>query len=120
MEIKLSAPVRAVDRQRVGEVHRVVVDLDQHAVIAIVVLGRGSLAGDVLVPVEFDHDGRRNARAAGTERGAGAIPRFRVQRNRLASTDVGSAGAHANARAQAARTQAARRDAWHTGARNGW
>jgi nucleotide-binding universal stress UspA family protein len=55
-QIRLRARVRAADNQVVGEVHRVVVDLEQHAVVSVVVLGRGPLARDVLVPLEFiDH-----------------------------------------------------------------
>jgi nucleotide-binding universal stress UspA family protein len=55
-QIRMRAPVRTLDKQLVGEVHRVVVDLEQHAVTSVVVLGRGPLARDVLVPLEFiDH-----------------------------------------------------------------
>jgi nucleotide-binding universal stress UspA family protein/sporulation protein YlmC with PRC-barrel domain len=51
--IQLRAQVRTRDNQHVGEVHRVVADLEQHAVASIVVLGRDRLARDVLVPVDF-------------------------------------------------------------------
>jgi nucleotide-binding universal stress UspA family protein len=52
-EIKLGAQVRSLDKPSVGEVHRVVVNLDQRAVVSIVVLGRGGLSRDVLVPVDY-------------------------------------------------------------------
>ena len=52
-QIKLGAQVRSLDAQRVGEVHRVVVDFDQQAIVSIVVLGRGGLGRDVLVPVDY-------------------------------------------------------------------
>jgi nucleotide-binding universal stress UspA family protein len=52
-QIRLRAPVRTLDNERVGEVHRLVLDLDQRAVVSLVVLGRGPLARDVLVPIEF-------------------------------------------------------------------
>jgi nucleotide-binding universal stress UspA family protein len=52
-QIKLGARVRSVDEQVVGEIHRVVVDLDQQAIVSIVVLGRGSLGRDVLVPADY-------------------------------------------------------------------
>jgi nucleotide-binding universal stress UspA family protein/sporulation protein YlmC with PRC-barrel domain len=52
-QIKLGTDVRTADGVRVGEVHRVVVDLDQQAIVGIVVLGRGVLGRDVLVPLDF-------------------------------------------------------------------
>jgi hypothetical protein len=52
-QIRLRAPVRSLDNDNVGEVHRVVVDLEQRAVVSLVVLGRGPLGRDVLVPIEF-------------------------------------------------------------------
>jgi nucleotide-binding universal stress UspA family protein len=51
--IEIEAPVRTRDGHRVGQVHRVVVDLDQQAVVGVVVLGRGPLARDILVPIDF-------------------------------------------------------------------
>jgi nucleotide-binding universal stress UspA family protein len=52
-ELKLRSEVRTRDNRRAGEVHRVVVDLEQHAVISIVVVGRDQLARDVLIPIDF-------------------------------------------------------------------
>jgi nucleotide-binding universal stress UspA family protein len=52
-QIKLREPVRTRDDHPVGEVHRVVVDLEQRAVVSIVVLGRDRLARDVVVPIDF-------------------------------------------------------------------
>jgi len=52
-QIQIRAPVRTLDNRVVGEVHRVVVDLEQHAIVSVVVLGRGPLSRDVLVPVDF-------------------------------------------------------------------
>ena len=52
-QIHLRAPVRTLDDELVGEVHRVVIDLDQRALVSVVVLGRGPLGRDVLVPVDF-------------------------------------------------------------------
>ena len=52
-QIHIRARVRTLDDELVGEVHRVVIDLDQRAIVSVVVLGRGPLARDVLVPVEF-------------------------------------------------------------------
>ena len=51
--IQIRARVRTLDHVVVGEVHRVVVDLEQQAVVGVVVLGRGPLARDVLVPADF-------------------------------------------------------------------
>jgi nucleotide-binding universal stress UspA family protein len=52
-QIRIRAPVRTLDDELVGEVHRVVIDLAQRAVVSVVVLGHGPLARDVLVPVDF-------------------------------------------------------------------
>jgi PRC-barrel domain len=51
-QIHIRAPVRTLDDELVGEVHRVVIDLEQRAIVSVVVLGRGPLARDVLVPVD--------------------------------------------------------------------
>ncbi len=51
--IRIHAPVRTLDGELVGEVHRVVIDLQQRAIVSVVVLGRGPLARDVLVPIDF-------------------------------------------------------------------
>ena len=51
--IKLGARVNSAEAQRIGEVHRVVVDLHQQAIVSIVVLAGGGLERDVLVPVDF-------------------------------------------------------------------
>ncbi|HZQ99292.1 MAG TPA: universal stress protein [Chloroflexota bacterium] len=51
--IRVRAPVRTGDSHHVGEVHRIVLDLDQRAVVGVVVLGRGPLARDILVPIDF-------------------------------------------------------------------
>jgi hypothetical protein len=45
--------VRSLDDQHVGEVHRVVVDLEQQALVALVLLTPGGLVRDLLVPVDF-------------------------------------------------------------------
>jgi nucleotide-binding universal stress UspA family protein len=52
-QLKFGARVRSIDGYLTGEVHRVVVDLGQRAVVSIVVLTRGGLARDILVPVDF-------------------------------------------------------------------
>jgi nucleotide-binding universal stress UspA family protein len=52
-QIPIRAPVRTLDDELVGEVHRVVINLEQRAIVSVVVLGRGPLARDVLVPVDF-------------------------------------------------------------------
>ena len=52
-QIKLGTDVRTADGVRVGEVHRVVVDMDQQAIVGIVVLGHSVLGRDVLVPLDF-------------------------------------------------------------------
>jgi hypothetical protein len=53
VQIYLRGPVRTLDNELVGEVHRVVIDLDQRAIVSVAVLGRGPLVRDVLVPVDF-------------------------------------------------------------------
>jgi uncharacterized protein YrrD len=53
MKIDIGAPVRTRDGRHVGEVHRVVVDLEDRAVTAIVVLKGRLLSRDVLVPLDF-------------------------------------------------------------------
>ncbi|MBV9354017.1 MAG: PRC-barrel domain-containing protein [Chloroflexi bacterium] len=62
-QIKIGAPVRTKDDRYAGEVHRVVVDLEQQAIVAIVALGRGVPARDALVPIDLiaslDADGIR-------------------------------------------------------------
>jgi nucleotide-binding universal stress UspA family protein/sporulation protein YlmC with PRC-barrel domain len=68
--IKIGAQVRTSDRQQVGEVHRVVLDLEQQAMVAIVVLDRGGLARDILVPADFVDrvdDGTLELRVRGDE-----------------------------------------------------
>jgi nucleotide-binding universal stress UspA family protein/sporulation protein YlmC with PRC-barrel domain len=50
--VKFGADVRTADGTRIGEVHRVIVQLDQQAIVAVVVLGGGILARDVLVPLD--------------------------------------------------------------------
>jgi nucleotide-binding universal stress UspA family protein len=51
--ITLRGPVRTRDHRLVGEVHRVVVDLEQRAVVSVVVLGRDRLARDIVIPIDF-------------------------------------------------------------------
>jgi hypothetical protein len=53
MNIEINARVRTQDGADVGRVHRVVVDLEQQAVVSIVVLKGGLLKRDVLVPLDF-------------------------------------------------------------------
>jgi nucleotide-binding universal stress UspA family protein/sporulation protein YlmC with PRC-barrel domain len=60
--VEIGAPVRTRDGEHVGQVHRVVLDLEQQAVVGVVVLrGPGLLARDVLVPIDLveqvDDDG---------------------------------------------------------------
>lgn len=43
-QIHIRAPVRTLENVLVGEVHRVVIDLDQRAIVSVVVLGRGPLS----------------------------------------------------------------------------
>jgi nucleotide-binding universal stress UspA family protein/sporulation protein YlmC with PRC-barrel domain len=67
---KIGAQVRTSDRQHVGEVHRVVLDFEQQAMVAIVVLGQGGLARDILVPADFVggvDDGALELRVGGEE-----------------------------------------------------
>jgi nucleotide-binding universal stress UspA family protein/sporulation protein YlmC with PRC-barrel domain len=67
---KIGAQVRTSDRQHVGEVHRVVLDFEQQAMVAIVVLGQGGLARDILVPTDFVgrvDDGALELRVGGAE-----------------------------------------------------
>jgi hypothetical protein len=53
VQIRIRAPVWTLDHEHVGEVHRVVIDLDERAAAGVVVLGRGALVRDVLVPVDL-------------------------------------------------------------------
>ncbi len=61
MNIEIGARVRTRDDADVGEVHRVVVDLERQAVASIVVLKGRLLSRDILVPLEYveraDEDG---------------------------------------------------------------
>jgi uncharacterized protein YrrD len=61
MQIDIGARVRTRDEGDVGEVHRVVVDLDRETVASIVVLKGRLLSRDILVPLEYvesaDDDG---------------------------------------------------------------
>jgi sporulation protein YlmC with PRC-barrel domain len=52
MKIEINAPVRTRDGRIVGEVHRVLVDLEDKAVTGIVVLKGRLLSRDVLVPLD--------------------------------------------------------------------
>jgi sporulation protein YlmC with PRC-barrel domain len=60
MRIDIGARVRTRDGQHVGEVHRVLIDLDDAAVTGIVVLKGRLLTRDILVPLDFidrvEHD----------------------------------------------------------------
>jgi sporulation protein YlmC with PRC-barrel domain len=53
VKIDIGARVRTRDDKTVGEVHRVVVDLDNQAVVSLVVLEGRLLSRDVLVPIDF-------------------------------------------------------------------
>jgi sporulation protein YlmC with PRC-barrel domain len=53
VKIDIGARVRTRDGKSVGEVHRVVVDLDDKAVVSLVVLAGRLLSRDVLVPIDF-------------------------------------------------------------------
>jgi sporulation protein YlmC with PRC-barrel domain len=53
MKVVIGARVRTRDGHEVGEVHRVVVDLEDRAVTAVVVLRGRLLSRDVLVPLDF-------------------------------------------------------------------
>ena len=52
-QIAFGTDVETSDGARAGEVHAIVLDLDQQAFVGILGLGRGVLARDVLVPLEF-------------------------------------------------------------------
>jgi sporulation protein YlmC with PRC-barrel domain len=53
MQIEIGARVRTRDGRHIGEVHRVIVDLQDSAVTGIVVLKGRLLSRDVLVPIDF-------------------------------------------------------------------
>lgn len=53
MDIEIGAQVRTSDGHAVGQVHRVVIDLEQQAVTGIVVLKGRLLPRDILVPLDF-------------------------------------------------------------------
>src|SRR3979409_2306420 len=53
MRIEIGARVRTRDGREVGEVHRVLVDLEDNAVTGIVVLKGRLLSRDILVPLDF-------------------------------------------------------------------
>lgn len=53
MDIEIGARVRTRDDADVGEVHRVVVDLEAQSVASIVVLKGHLLSRDILVPLEY-------------------------------------------------------------------
>ena len=53
MNIEIGASVRTRDGKRVGEVHRVLIDLDDNSVTGIVVLKGRLLSRDILVPLDF-------------------------------------------------------------------
>ena len=53
MHLRVGARVRTRDGRHVGEVHRVLVDLDDKAVTGVVVLKGRVLPRDVLVPLDF-------------------------------------------------------------------
>jgi sporulation protein YlmC with PRC-barrel domain len=53
MKIEIGARVRTRDGRDVGEVHRVLVDLEDNAVTGIVVLKGRLLSRDILVPLDF-------------------------------------------------------------------
>src|SRR5919201_5890974 len=52
MDIEINSPVRTRDDAHVGQIHRVVVDLEREAVTGIVVLKGHLLSRDILVPLE--------------------------------------------------------------------
>ncbi|MCC7107487.1 MAG: PRC-barrel domain-containing protein [Chloroflexi bacterium] len=56
MNIEIGARVLTRDRTEVGRVHRIVVDLEQQAVVSIVVLRGRLLPRDILVPIDFVAD----------------------------------------------------------------
>jgi uncharacterized protein YrrD len=53
MYIEIGARVHTRDGSDVGEVHRVIVDLEQQALTSIVVLKGRFLSRDILVPIDF-------------------------------------------------------------------
>jgi uncharacterized protein YrrD len=53
MRLEIGAPVRTRDGKHVGEVHRVLIDLDDESVAGIVVLKGRLLSRDILVPLDF-------------------------------------------------------------------
>jgi sporulation protein YlmC with PRC-barrel domain len=53
MKIEIGARIRTRDGRHVGQVHRILVDLDDNAVTGIVVLKGHVLSRDVLVPLDF-------------------------------------------------------------------
>jgi uncharacterized protein YrrD len=53
MKIEIGAPVRTRDGKHVGEVHRVLIDLDDDSVTGIVLLKGRLLSRDILVPIDF-------------------------------------------------------------------
>ena len=53
MKIEIGAPVRTRDGKHVGEVHRLLIDLDDDSVAGIVVLKGRLLSRDILVPLDF-------------------------------------------------------------------
>jgi hypothetical protein len=53
MDIEIGAAVWSKDNRQVGEVHRFVVDLEQQAVVSMVVLKGRFLPRDILVPLDF-------------------------------------------------------------------
>lgn len=75
--IKLGADVRTAEGERVGEVQRVVVDLEQQAIVGIVALGRGVLAREVLVPLELiDSATEHEVQLRLTREQVGQVPDF--------------------------------------------
>jgi hypothetical protein len=53
MDLEIGAEVRTKDGAEVGHVHRVVIDLEQRAVVSVVVLKGHLLPRDILVPLDF-------------------------------------------------------------------
>lgn len=58
MNIEIGSEVRTRDGYQAGHVHRVVVDLEQQAVVSIVVLKGRLLPRDILVPLDFIQEAR--------------------------------------------------------------
>jgi len=52
-QIHIGARVLTVEQDLVGSVHRIVVDLEQRAIVSVVMVGQGPLARDVLLPVDL-------------------------------------------------------------------